>query len=161
MDKTFKVKINGSFEFNLKESDINKLDVLKLSNTTFHALSKHKSFLIDLKKSDHSKKEYIIKVNSNSYSVKIDNQLDLLIKEMGFSVRSAKKNNNIKAPMPGLVLSINVEEGQEVIEGETLMILEAMKMENSITAPKDGIIKSVNIKNGDAVDKGELMIEMA
>lgn len=161
MEKTFKVKINDSFEFDIKESDIKKLDLLKLSETTFHAINKHKSFAVNLKKSNPTKKEFIIKVNSNNYAIKIETQLDLLIKEMGFSVHTSKKANTIKAPMPGLILSINIKEGQEVIEGETLLILEAMKMENSITAPKDGIIKSVNVKSGAAVEKGELMIEMA
>lgn len=161
MDKDFKVKINESFEFDLKDSDTKKLDFLKLSDTTFHVLSKNKSFNVKLKKSNATKKEFVIKINSNSYSVKILNQLDLLIKEMGFSIHISKKDNNIKAPMPGLILSVNVKEEQEVVEGETLMILEAMKMENSITAPKDGIIKSVNVKSGGAVEKGELMIEMA
>jgi len=161
MDKGFKVKINESIEFDLKGSDIKKLDFLKLSDTTFHVLKKNKSFNVELKKSNATKKEFVIKVNLNNYTVKIENQLDLLIKEMGFSVGTTKKANNIKAPMPGLILSVNVKEGQEVVEGETLMILEAMKMENSITAPKDGIIKSVNVKSGGAVEKGELMIEMA
>lgn len=161
MDKAFKVKIDNSLEFDLNESDINKIDLLKLSDTTFHAIIKNKSFNVILKKSNPPKKEFIIKVNSNNYTIKIENQLDLLIKKMGFSVHSAKKNNNIKAPMPGLILSLNVKEGQKVIEGETLLILEAMKMENSIAAPKDGIIKSVNVNSGDAVEKGALMIEMA
>lgn len=161
MEKDFKVKINESFEFNLKVSDIKKLDLLKLSNTKFHVLNKNKTFNVKLNKSNPSKKEFVIKVNSNNYTVKIENQLDLLIKEMGFTDHITKKDNIIKAPMPGLILSVNVEEGQEVVEGETLMILEAMKMENSITAPKDGIIKAVNVKSGGAVEKGELMIEMA
>ncbi|MHB1148545.1 MAG: biotin/lipoyl-containing protein, partial [Lutibacter sp.] len=72
-----------------------------------------------------------------------------------------KKENYIKAPMPGIILSINVMEGQEVKEGDTLLILEAMKMENAISAPKDGVIKSIFIISGKTVDKGELMIEMA
>ncbi len=108
-----------------------------------------------------SKKEFVIKINSNNYVVKIENGLERLIKKMGFSAHSAKKYNNIKAPMPGLILSINVNEGQEVAEGDTLMILEAMKMENSILAPKDGTIKSVQVKSVGAVEKNELMIEMA
>ena len=63
--------------------------------------------------------------------------------------------------MPGLILSVNVEEGQNVLEGETLLILEAMKMENAISAPKDGIIKAIAVKSGGTVEKGALMIEMA
>ena len=83
MDKDFKVKINESFEFDLKDSDIKKLDFLKLSDTTFHVLKKNKSFNVELKKSNATKKEFVIKVNLNNYTVKIENQLDLLIKEMG------------------------------------------------------------------------------
>ena len=161
MDKDFKVKINDSFEFDLKESDTEKLDLLKLNNTTFHVINNNKSFIVKLKKSNPAKKEFVIKINSNNYTIKIENQLEQLIKKMGFSAHSAKKDNNIKAPMPGLILSINVKEGQDVVEGDTLMILEAMKMENSILAPKDGTIKSVHVKSGGAVEKNELMIEMA
>ncbi|REE80329.1 biotin-dependent enzyme [Lutibacter oceani] len=161
MENSFNVKINDSFEFNLKEYDTEKLDVLRLSKTKFHVISNNKSFVIDLKKSDFNHKNYIVSVNSNSYSIIIDNQLDTLIKQMGFSGGTSKKVNDIKAPMPGLILSVNVKEGQEVVKGETLLILEAMKMENAIGAPKDGFIKTINIKKGGTVEKGALMIEMA
>jgi len=161
MENSFNVKINDSFEFILKESDTEKLDTIKLSKRKFHVISKNKSIIIQLEKSDFNSKTYNIKVNSNSYCVKIDNKLDILIKEMGFSTGNTKKTNDIKAPMPGLILSVNVKEGQEVLKGDTLLILEAMKMENSIGAPKDGYIKTINIKKGGTVEKGELMIEMA
>ena len=161
MDKNFKVKVDESFEFDLKNSDTEKLDLLKLEKSKFHVINNHKSFNIQLENSDFYNKEYAVKVNSKSYVVKISNELDLLIKEMGFSIGNTKKANDIKAPMPGLILSVNVEEGQEVTEGDTLLILEAMKMENAIAAPKDGIIKTVIAKNGGTVEKGELMIEMA
>jgi len=85
--------------------------------------------------------------------------LDLLIKQMGFSLGKSKTVNEIKAPMPGLILDIAVEVGQEVHEDDSLLVLEAMKMENNITSPRDGVIKSINIKKGDAVDKGALLIE--
>ena len=61
--------------------------------------------------------------------------------------------------MPGLILSIDVSPGQEVQEGDRLLILEAMKMENSFNSPRAGIIKSVVVKQGEAVDKGQLLIE--
>jgi len=61
--------------------------------------------------------------------------------------------------MPGLILDIHVDKGQEVKEDEALLILEAMKMENVITSPRDGIIKSVSVSKGEAIDKGHLLIE--
>ena len=161
MEKKFNVKVDESFEQEIKSSDIEKLDLLKLSESKFHLLRNNKSFDIVIEKSDFNNKNYVVNVNSSSYNVTISNPLDLLIKEMGFSLGSAKKANDIKAPMPGMILSVNVKEGQEVKEGDTLLILEAMKMENAIGAPKDGIIKTVNAKNGGTVEKGELMIEMA
>ncbi len=61
--------------------------------------------------------------------------------------------------MPGLIIEVNVVEGQEVKEGDYLCVLEAMKMENSLLSPRDGIIKSVTIAIGQTVDKGDLLIE--
>lgn len=156
-----KVKVNDSHEFEFKSSDIEKLDLLKRSETKFHIINNNKSFTVDLEKSDFHSREYVVIVNENNYRVKISNETDRLIKEMGFTIGASIIANSIKAPMPGIILSINVKENQEVKEGETLLILEAMKMENAISAPKDGIIKSIIAKSGETVDKGELLIEMA
>ena len=155
-----KVKVNDSHEFEIKSSDVEKLDLLKRSASKFHVLEKNKSFEIKLEKSDFNNREYVLSVNTNNYTVKISNEIDQLIKEMGFTLRSSVKANSIKAPMPGIILSVNVEENQEVKEGETLLILEAMKMENAISAPKSGFIKSIYAKSGETVEKGELLIEM-
>jgi biotin carboxyl carrier protein len=161
MDKQFKVSVNDSFEFDLKSSDAKKLDVLKLSKSKFHLINNNKSYNVELVKDNFKNREYIVTINSNSYTIKISTPLDALIKVMGFSLRSTKKAKGIKAPMPGIILSVNVKEGQKVKEGDTLLILEAMKLENTIAAPKDGIIKTINAKSGGTVNKGELMIEMA
>ena len=160
MDKNFKIKVNDSFEYDFKDSDTNKLDLLNLSNSKLHVINNNKSFNITLEESNFLNKEYVVNVNSNRYSLKISNELDVLIKQLGFSVGSSKKANDIKAPMPGLILSINVKVGQKVNEGDQLLILEAMKMENSISSPKEGIVKSVHIKSGETVEKGTLMIEL-
>ena len=161
MDKKFKVKVDESFEYEFNNSDTDQLDLLQLSDRKYHAISDNKSFKIKLEKSNFIKREYVVSINGKSHVVNISNQLDILIKEMGFEMGSIKKANDIKAPMPGMILSVNVKEGQEVKEGDTLLILEAMKMENAIGAPKDGVIKTINVTGGGTVEKGELMIEMA
>ncbi|MEM7382618.1 MAG: acetyl-CoA carboxylase biotin carboxyl carrier protein subunit, partial [Bacteroidota bacterium] len=79
--------------------------------------------------------------------------------QMGFALGSAKDVSSIEAPMPGLILDISVSEGQEVNEGDPLLILEAMKMENVITSPRNGVVKSVPISQGETVEKKHLLIE--
>jgi biotin carboxyl carrier protein len=61
--------------------------------------------------------------------------------------------------MPGLILEVSVSEGDEVREGDSLCVLEAMKMENALLSPRDGKIKAVNVSKGGTVDKGDLLIE--
>jgi biotin carboxyl carrier protein len=62
--------------------------------------------------------------------------------------------------MPGLVLDVSVEEGQEVQEGDRLLILEAMKMENSITIHAAAKIRKVLVKKGQPVDKNQILVEL-
>jgi biotin carboxyl carrier protein len=62
--------------------------------------------------------------------------------------------------MPGKVVKVLKQVGDQVSKGETVLILEAMKMENEIKAGADGLIKSVNVKEGQALDSGFLMVEI-
>ena len=62
--------------------------------------------------------------------------------------------------MPGKVVKIEVEKGQEVKKGQTLIVLEAMKMENEIKSGMDGIVKSVHVQEGQVLDEGILMMEV-
>jgi biotin carboxyl carrier protein len=71
----------------------------------------------------------------------------------------ANKVSEIKAPMPGLVLSVLVTEGQEVSKGDSLLVLEAMKMENVIKSPASGMIKKILINKADKVEKNEILIQ--
>ncbi|NQX86926.1 MAG: acetyl-CoA carboxylase biotin carboxyl carrier protein subunit [Flavobacteriaceae bacterium] len=159
MSNTFKVKVNNSHEFEISKKEIDSLDMVTNFEASTHLLQNNKSFQIKTLQQDFDKKTYTIKVNRNTYEVIIANELDQLINQMGFSLSASKHINVIKAPMPGLILSVDVEAGKEVKEGDTLLILEAMKMENSITSPLDGVIKSVIVAQGDAVDKNQLLIE--
>ncbi len=64
-------------------------------------------------------------------------------------------------PMPGLVVSVNVSEGQDVKAGETLAVVEAMKMENVLIAERDGIIRKINAKKGDSIALDDVILEFA
>lgn len=67
----------------------------------------------------------------------------------------------VNAPMPGTILSVNVQNGAVVKKGDVLMILEAMKMENEIMSPVDGTIASINVQSGASVDTGAVLCVIA
>ena len=62
--------------------------------------------------------------------------------------------SGVKSPLPGVILDIKVNVGDEVKKGQTIIILEAMKMENSINADKDGKVTAINVSKGESVLEG-------
>ena len=160
MGQKFKVKVNDSLNFSLSSTQAEKLDLIETSESKYHILHENKAFSAELISNDFQGKQYVITVNSNTYKIKISDELDLLIEKMGFSLGNNKKLNHIKAPMPGIIIGLEVKEGDEVREGDTLLILEAMKMENAIVSPKNGKVKSVGIELNNTVEKGKLLIEL-
>lgn len=67
-------------------------------------------------------------------------------------------SGEIKAPMPGRIVKVEVSEGDEVTEGQGLVVVEAMKMENEYKSPLNGVVKTVAVKEGDTVEAGTLLI---
>jgi len=145
------IKIDG------KETEI---DLVKLLDNKFHILQNHKSYNLEVIHADYKLKRFSIKVNDNIYDLNLQTELDALLDKMGMSSVSDEKMDNVKAPMPGLVLDILVEIGQAINKGDNLVILEAMKMENIIKANGTGIVKNIKVNKKDAVEKNQLLIEM-
>jgi biotin carboxyl carrier protein len=159
MSNTYKLSVNHANTYDLTESDLKNLDAVSVEKDKFHVLKNHIPYKAEIVSADFLAKKYTIRVNNNIYEVAIEDTLDILIKSMGIERGRTKVVNAIKAPMPGLILEINVEVGQTVKENDPLLILEAMKMENSFLSPRDGVIKSIAVEKGHAVDKGQLLIE--
>ncbi len=67
----------------------------------------------------------------------------------------------VKAPMPGVVLKVQVQQGQAVKAGQVLVILEAMKMENEIVAPQDGTVAQIVAAKGASVESGAPLVILA
>ncbi len=159
MDNSYTVKVDGNFDFPLSKDAISKLDIIHSGKDDFHILKEDTSYHVRIVSADFNKGLYTISINGNEHEVSIQTPLDELIEKMGYATNGSKNVNSISAPMPGLILDISVEEGQEVKEDEQLLILEAMKMENIITSPRNGVIKKIMVNQGDAVDKKQLLIE--
>ncbi len=85
---------------------------------------------------------------------------DLQIRTIEPGASASEEQGGLTAPMPGKVLEVMVEVGQEVSAGTTLMILEAMKMEHKIVAAEDGIITAINFNAGDQVEQGVTLLDL-
>ena len=99
-------------------------------------------------------------MEGETFHIEIKDEMDQVVEKMGFGKASNKQIKEIKAPMPGLVLEIAVSEGQEVAEGDKILILGAMKMENSILINTRATIKRIAVSAGQAVEKGQVLVEL-
>ncbi|CAA9480610.1 MAG: hypothetical protein AVDCRST_MAG96-992 [uncultured Segetibacter sp.] len=155
----YKVKVN-EFEFCFTEEQIDALDLLQKSPKVFNLLKEHKSVNAVLIEADGSAKLQTIEIGGEKFDIQIKDELDQVLDKMGFSTATGKQIKEIKAPMPGLVLEIAVSEGQQVHEGDKILILVAMKMENSIAVQTDATIKRIAVSAGEAVEKGQVLVEL-
>ena len=157
--KTYKVKTNG-FLFSFTKDEIDKADLVALSPVSFNLIKDHRCSNAKLLEADATAKRLTIEIEGETFDIEIKDELDQVLEQMGFGKASIKQVKEIKAPMPGLVLEIAVTDGQEVREGDKLLILEAMKMENSIMIQTSAIIKKVSVSAGQAVEKGQVLVEL-
>ncbi len=145
--------------FSLTTDALVEWDIAKISDDYFHILYKEKSYRAEVVKAERATKTFHFKINNKVFSVEVKDKFDLLLEKMGMTNGAPAKINNIKAPMPGLVIDLKVKAGDTVKAGDPLLILEAMKMENIIKSPGDGLIKNVKTSKGSTVEKGEVLIE--
>ena len=154
MKETYLLNVGEGVIFDSETLSIEAINIAKHGEDNFHVLKNHKTYSSQLLAKDFNAKTYTVEVNGNVYEVNLQTELDQLINKLGFSATSTKEVNAIKAPMPGLILEVNVTVGQQVNKNDSLLILEAMKMENNLSSPRDGVIKSIQVNKGDTVDKG-------
>jgi 3-methylcrotonyl-CoA carboxylase alpha subunit len=164
----------AKFEIN---NDIFEVEFLKIKDTAYSIKINEETF--DVCGRFDADNELRCKINGNYYQascsedekgngyVTIDaytfhiKRKDVLPKEMSVSelLESAGVvSNEVKPPMPGRIVKIEVEQGQEVEKGQVLLILESMKMENQILAQKKGKIKEIFIEQGQMVDGNQILL---
>ncbi len=111
---------------------------------------------------DSGQTQQLIKliVNSREYFVSVDDERSLLLKSLFMPVPARSETWTIRAPMPGLVVKVEVGVDQEVAPGQGLIVLEAMKMENEIRATERGRVQAIHVSPSQAVEKGELLLSI-
>lgn len=157
--KLFQVKAN-EFLFSFTQQEIEEANLISISADKFNLLKDHESVNAGIIQSDTSGKNLTIETEGGIFTIQIKDELDQLLEKMGFGTMANKAIKEIKAPMPGLVLEISVSDGQEVKEGDKILILEAMKMENSILINTQAKIKKITVAAGQAVEKGQVLVEL-
>jgi pyruvate carboxylase subunit B len=92
--------------------------------------------------------------------VQVKGETELMLERFGLAEAASADEAEVRAPMPGLVVRVMVEEGAEVGAGDGLLVLEAMKMENELRAPVAGTVAAIYASEGASADKGEVLVEI-
>lgn len=162
----YKIKVNGSYNFELaSQNDLLTIngqkifaDIHQTNTSAFSVILNNRSYRAELIDFNQDEKVCKFKINNNYYHLQITDRYDDLLKKLGLDVADIKKVIELKAPMPGMVLKIFVNEGDEVKKGDSLLVLEAMKMENILKSPENLKIRSINVSPSQKVEKNQLMI---
>jgi len=117
-----------------------------------------KLYRIDNVRVEDSNVEFSI--DGSWYKASVKDEQQLLLDKLGFKSGSGSSEGNVASPMPGKILDIMVNEGDEVTKGQPVAILEAMKMENELKSPIDGVIKKIEAEIGQSVEKKTPILEI-
>lgn len=135
--------------------------VSELGNGHYQLLYKDRAYTAEVLAADYTTKTFSLKINGQRIELQAKDQLDKLLDRLGLSNAAAAKVNELKAPMPGLIVEVRVQPGQAVQKGDPLLVLEAMKMENILKAPADGVVASIKVATRDNVTKGQVLVQFA
>jgi pyruvate carboxylase subunit B len=101
---------------------------------------------------------WLIELEGRAFSVRVEDERARHIREMAGSAPPSDGRIEARAPMPGLIVKVEVEVGQEVEEGAGLVVMEAMKMENELRAEAAGTVTEVQVEPGRTVDRNDLLV---
>jgi biotin carboxyl carrier protein len=99
-------------------------------------------------------------LHGHLYAAQVEDERERRLRAAGGSRVAERGEYLLKAPMPGLVVSIPVVEGQAIKKGEVLLVLESMKMQNELKSPRDGSVSRIRVKPGDSVEQRQTLMSV-
>ena len=104
---------------------------------------------------------WLIASGGDAHTVTVEDERARSLRQRVGGGGRVREGGVVKAPMPGLVLRVNVEPGQVIGSGASVVVLEAMKMENEIRAPAPGRVTAIHVEAGRVVEKGAVLVELS
>ena len=149
--KAKKIELLNDSEISINSEKI-QFNLLSLGDETHLLKVGDVFFEVIAQKTDDEK--YTVSVNGVPFEIEIRTSLQERAKKLLDASGATNHKLEVKAPMPGMILKVNKKVGEEVISGESVIILEAMKMENELRSPVSGKLKELFVKEGSPVEKG-------
>ena len=144
IDKDGNLRLNG---------ELRHVDFRPLGPSLYSVIMDDQSFQVVI---DKERDNYAILMRGRLYEGQVMDERSMLMSQRRGSIGTS--SGELQAPMPGLIVSIEVEPGQTVQKGETCVILESMKMQNELKVPVDGVVQTVDVEAGQIVDKGAVLV---
>jgi pyruvate carboxylase subunit B len=155
--KSFEVVLNGadiSVDGRTVSAELTKVPETPLRELVFEGTSRTYAMTPE-------EDGWSVMAGGEPHHLKVDDERTIRLGKLTGAGDRGGAGGKVKAPMPGLVLRVEVEEGDTVAAGAGLVVLEAMKMENEIKAPVAGTVTAVHVDGGQAVEKGMVMVEVS
>ncbi len=156
-NKQFEIEIlaDGSITVDGKKRDV---DFRALGPAMYSILSEHVSHELTIEQRED---EIEVLMRGRLYSNRVLDERALLMAQRSGGLANDSGEINIKSPMPGLIVAVRVEPGQEVKAGDTVVILESMKMQNELKASRDGTVGSVHVQAGQTVEQNKVLVSIS
>lgn len=158
----------GEREFLVEILDENKVIVDgKMFNIDFQPVSNQPVYSLIIDGSSHEAYVYEVDhawqviMGGQQYTIQVEDERERRIRNSTSGTLSSGLEYQLKAPMPGLVVLVAVEDGQAVKKGDLLLILESMKMQNELRAQRSGTISRLWVKSGDRVEQNQTICRIS
>lgn len=157
-DKTFTIEINDDRHI-VVDGKTYVVDLEAMSSQSLYSLlldsHSFESFI------DEAEEGWRVLLRGDLYDVTVvDERAARLAKSAG-GVAAQSGDYHLKAPMPGVIVSVPVSEGQAVKKGDILVILESMKMQNELKSPREGTVARIKAKSGDNVEQSQVLVTVS
>ena len=138
------------------------LDLRKVSEPSLYSLVVNdRSYEVFVEERDPSGTLFAVLIGGEQFLLRVQDEMVQHLSRIQKRSRADSGSLAIKAPMPGVVLGVEVAAGDTVQRGQGLVILGAMKMENQIKAPRDGIVQAIECEAGQIVEQGRVLVTLA
>lgn len=144
-------EVSKGYELTNSDGTLFKGELKPIDDTRYSIIINNESFIVN---ATAQKDIYTVIIRGKQFEIEIDDEKSRMWKEIIAAKEGEGGSGKIKSQMPGLIVKYLVSEGDEVNEGDGIVILEAMKMENVIKSTVSGTVSKINIQAGNAVEKG-------